>query len=138
MEGWGGVGAGTSRVDSTVLVGPCVGAHAELARVLEGGEGRPGLAGSCRGTHGDIGGRRQQRVPKVSGDRQTSRAVAAKGRSSRRSSPLPTIESMGQGGRGLSPCHYRVDLSQHRSLRKEAGFVRVHHNQVEVGPPGPG
>lgn len=58
MEGWGGVGVGIFRVDSIVLVGFCVGVYAEFVRVLEGGEGRFGLVGSCRGIYGDIGGRR--------------------------------------------------------------------------------
>lgn len=35
----GEVGAGTSRVNRAVLVGPRVGAHGELARVLEGQRG---------------------------------------------------------------------------------------------------
>ena len=47
-EGKGG--DGTSRVESTVLVGASVGTNTELVRVLEGAEGCPGQRGWGVGT----------------------------------------------------------------------------------------
>lgn len=93
--------------------------------------GRAG-AGSPRGTQGHARG--SSGPGSLALGQTTSRAAAARGRTNLGRAPSPGGPRVTGWGFG----HYRVDLSQHCSLGKEAGLLRVHDNQIKVGLPGPG
>lgn len=95
--------------------------------VREGRGWQPqGYPGACR---------RQQRArfPGSGTDNQQSSSCQRQGKPGG-GAPSPGGPQVTGWGFG----HYRVDLSQHCSLGKEAGLLRVHDNQIKVGLPGPG